>query len=146
MNRYEIAVALSEINNYDAAKRDEICARAIEFLTADESLLAEALQREAVDYNEAVAEIDRLNAQLAAPVAPQSQWMLITKPGQVKAGTRLRFDIGNDKYSETAKLILHPGTDQEEIIYNKRQNYYLITSMAIANKGSQKNVTYLAEP
>jgi hypothetical protein len=80
----------------------------------------------------------------AQPVA--SEWKSITAPGQVKVGTRLRFTIGDDKYSETAKLILHPGTDAEEIIYNKRKNYYLITSMAIVNLGSQKNVEYLATP
>lgn len=62
----------------------------------------------------------------------------------MKVGDKLRFTIGDEKYSEVAKLILHPGTDQEEIIYNKRRNYYLITSMAIANRGSQKNVRVLA--
>lgn len=75
----------------------------------------------------------------------QKEWLPITAPGQVKVGTKLRFTIGSEKYSETAKLILHAGTDEEEIIYNKRQNYYLITSMCMENKGSQKNVEYLAD-
>lgn len=70
-------------------------------------------------------------------------WQRITAPGQVKVGTKLRFNLGDYKYIRTAKLILHPGTDKEEIIYNKRQNYYLITSMAIANRGSQKNCEFL---
>lgn len=85
---------------------------------------------------------------LAAPATAAGSvpdgWHPITAPGQVKVGTKLRFTIGDDKYSETAKLILHPGTDKEEIIYNKPQNYYLITSMCMANKGSQKNVEFFA--
>ncbi|HJV75453.1 MAG TPA: hypothetical protein VJ654_14600 [Noviherbaspirillum sp.] len=72
-------------------------------------------------------------------------WQRITKPGQVNVGDKLRFTIGDDKYNETAKVILYPGTDKEEIIYNTRKNYYLITSMAIENKGSQKNVECFAQ-
>jgi hypothetical protein len=34
MNRFQVAVALSEINNYDAAKREEICTLAVDLLTA----------------------------------------------------------------------------------------------------------------
>lgn len=86
---------------------------------------------------------EKVRAEQAAQGERQPGWQPITAPGQVKAGTKLRFTIGDDKYSETAKLILHPGTDKEEIIYNKRQNYYLITSMSIANKGSQRNVEFL---
>lgn len=71
-------------------------------------------------------------------------WMPITAPGQVKVGTKLRFTIGDKAHNETAKLILQPGTDQEEIIYNKSRNFYLITSMSIRNEGSQKNVEFLA--
>jgi hypothetical protein len=80
----------------------------------------------------------------AKDVASASGWQPITKPGQVRVGDKLRFTIGDDRYSETAKELLHAGTEQEEIIYNKRRNYYLITSMAIANRGSQKNVEFLA--
>jgi hypothetical protein len=72
-------------------------------------------------------------------------WQPITKPGQVKVGDKLRFTIGDDKFSETAKVILHAGTDREEIIYNKRRNYYLITSLSIKNSGSSKNVEFLPQ-
>ena len=37
-DRHKICVALSEINNFDAAKREEICAQAIEMLTAAPAL------------------------------------------------------------------------------------------------------------
>lgn len=78
--------------------------------------------------------------------AEAASWKAITAPGQVKVGDKLRFTIGDKKYSQRAKLILHAGSDKEEIIYNRRQNYYLITSMAMANKGSQKDVQFLATP
>jgi hypothetical protein len=71
-------------------------------------------------------------------------WLPITAPGQVAVGDKLKFTIGEAEYRETVKQNLDPGTDKEELIYNKRRNYYLITSMAIANKGSQKNVRVLA--
>lgn len=71
-------------------------------------------------------------------------WRCITSPGQVKQGDKLHFTIGDETYVETAKAILFQGTDREEIIYNKRRNYYLITSMCMANQGSQKNVRFLS--
>ncbi|MGB6053776.1 MAG: hypothetical protein WBG17_00905 [Burkholderiaceae bacterium] len=90
-----------------------------------------------------VEEIPTIVAQ-PAPVLDAPTWKPITASGQVKVGDKLRFTIGSRSYRETAKLILHPATDREEIIYNKRQNYYLITSMAIKDKGSQKNVEFMS--
>lgn len=83
-----------------------------------------------------------------APAAPIAEvkpvaWKRITAPGQVKVGDKLRFNIGDDKFSETVKQILHPGTAREELIYNKHKNYYVITSNAITNFGSSKNVEFL---
>jgi len=75
-----------------------------------------------------------------------TQWQPITGAGQVKAGDALQFTIGDDRYSEVAKEILHAGTSVEEILYNKKRNYYLITSMAMENKGSQKNVRFKPAP
>jgi hypothetical protein len=95
---------------------------------------------EVIAYFQCSSEDHQAEAQQSKP-----DWQRITKPGSVKIGDKLRFTIGDDKYSETAKLILNAGTDKEEIIYNRRKNYYLITSMAIENKGSQKNVEFLAQ-
>lgn len=86
----------------------------------------------------------RPSAEPAGQQEVTPKWQRITKPGQVKVGDKLRFTIGDSKYSETAKRILNAGKCDEEIIYNKRRNYYLITSMAIANKGSSKNCEFLA--
>lgn len=71
-------------------------------------------------------------------------WQRVTAPGQVKVGTKIRFMLGDELRHETAKLILHAGTAKEEVIYNKRQNWYFITSMAMNGTGSQKNIEFLA--
>lgn len=85
-----------------------------------------------------------IDAHIDARTKDVADWKPISAPGQVNVGAKLRFTIGDEKFSETAKQILNAGVETEEIIYNKRKNYYLITSMAIQNKGSQKNVEFLA--
>lgn len=102
-----------------------------------------AIKRDDVAKNRSLSTPDVISA-IAASTKDASEWAPITAPGQVKVGTKLRFTIGDERFSETAKQILHPGTGEEEIIYNKRKNYYLITSMASQNKGSQKKVEFLA--
>lgn len=70
-------------------------------------------------------------------------WQSITAPGQVKVGDKLRFTIGDSNYNETVKQVLDAGTEREELIYNKRMNYYVITKNAMTNFGSSKNVQFL---
>ena len=73
-------------------------------------------------------------------------WIPLISAGQVKKGMKLRFKIGDKTYHEKAKLILNPGTSNEEVIYNIKQNYYFITSMVIAGHSSSKEVEFLAAP
>lgn len=87
-------------------------------------------------------------APIAAPTSADSQereatWQPITKPGQVKVGDKLRFELCGESKTHTVKLVLDAGTDREEIIYHKANNWYVITSNAIAGMGSQKNVEFL---
>lgn len=83
----------------------------------------------------------------AVKSAEPTGWKRITAPGQVKVGDKLRFTIGDSAYRETVKQILDPGTDREELIYNKRMNYYVITKNAMTDFGSSKNVEFQsAEP
>lgn len=88
------------------------------------------------------AAIDAACALVTARARIAPGWQPITAPGQVTVGDKLRFTIGDEPYNETVKEVLHPGTDKEELIYNKRKNYYLITSMSINNTGSQRNVLF----
>jgi len=75
---------------------------------------------------------------------PAADWQPVTRAGQVKVGDKLRFWIGDTGYAETASQILHAGTDAEEVIYNKRSNYYFITSMVIKGRSNHKRVEVLA--
>jgi hypothetical protein len=83
----------------------------------------------------------------SAPVveAPRSrEWQPVTGPGQVRKGDMLRFKIGDKRYDERAKQILHPGTDKEEVIYDKGRNFYFITAMVMSGFSNHKCVEVLA--
>ena len=86
------------------------------------------------------------NCPQAGDATPNAEpvWAALTEAGQVKKGDKLRFNIGDKAYSETARQILFAGTDKEEVVYNKYQNFYFITSMAINGSSSHKNVEILA--
>lgn len=76
---------------------------------------------------------------------PKAEWLYVAKAGQVKVGDKLKFKIGDREYRETAKQILHPGTDKEEIIYHMRENFYFITSMVISGNSNHKCVEVLTK-
>jgi hypothetical protein len=75
---------------------------------------------------------------------PALGWQPLAKAGQIQKGDKLRFICGDKAFEETARLILEPGTDKEEVVYNIRQNFYFITSMAIKGTSSHKCVEFLA--
>ncbi len=98
------------------------------------------------EYEE--ANKDRLDfaARLAVQGGQQAvspEWHSVTRAGQVKVGDKLRFKIGDKEYSQKAKLILRPGTDKEEVIYDKGRNFYFITSMVISGGSNHKQVEVL---
>ena len=66
-------------------------------------------------------------------------WVPLTLPGMVKQGDFIRFDLSGKQLIKRVKEVLNPGTEKEEIIYNRKRNYYLITSMAINGLSYQKN-------
>lgn len=70
-------------------------------------------------------------------------WQKLMTAGQVKKGDYVRFNLCGETKVHQVALILNAGTDKEEIIYHKRNNWYLITSMSIKGEGSQKNVEFL---
>jgi hypothetical protein len=71
-------------------------------------------------------------------------WEPVTRAGQVKVGDNLRFKVGDSDCNTRAKLILHAGTDKEEVIYDKGRNFYFITSMVVSGKSNHKGVQVLA--
>jgi len=71
------------------------------------------------------------------------EWRL-KSVGQVKAGDRISFDLGGNRICVIAKEVLNPGTDREEVIYNRKKNFYFITSMALDGTSTHKNVFILS--
>lgn len=71
-----------------------------------------------------------------------ARWKPVTGPGQVHHGDRVRFTIGDKQHQQRAKSILNWGTDKEEVIYDRGQNYYFITSMVANGTSNHKNVEY----
>ncbi|MEJ7807052.1 MAG: hypothetical protein WKG03_14155 [Telluria sp.] len=74
----------------------------------------------------------------------QHPWNPVTAAGQVRVGDKVRFKIGDNAYNQGAKLILHAGTDKEEVIYDKGRNFYFITSMVLSGGSNHKGVEFLA--
>lgn len=75
--------------------------------------------------------------------AEPNSWIKLEKAGQVRVGDKLCFTIGDKTYNERAKLILHAGTDKEEVIYDKGRNFYFITSMVLSGTSNHKNMRVL---
>lgn len=72
-----------------------------------------------------------------------ADWQSITAPGQVKVGDKLRFNIGDEQFNERVKQIINEGRADEELIYNKRKNYYVITKNILTGFGNVKNCQFL---
>jgi|GEM_PF-6256636 len=71
-----------------------------------------------------------------------AQWKPVTGPGQVRVRQRLRFTIGDKAHTATVKEIIKPGTDNEEIVYDRGRNFYFITSMVVSGTSHHKNVEF----
>lgn len=74
--------------------------------------------------------------------ATDAEWQPLRAAGQIHAGDRLRFNVGDRKIEASAKLILHQGTDLEEVVYDRKNNFYFITSMALEGTSSHKGVEF----
>jgi hypothetical protein len=71
-------------------------------------------------------------------------WNKITGYGQVKAGTPIRFTTSGNTIETLVAEVLFAGTDKEEIIYNKKNNYYFLVSMLLEGRSHAKEVEYFA--
>lgn len=98
---------------------------------------------------------ERVPTQQAAPAssgfangehtAQCADWKPVTGYGQVQEGDQLRFKVGDKDFHERAKLIMHPGTDKEEVVYDIGRNFYFITSMVIVGRSSHKGVEFQSQ-
>lgn len=73
-------------------------------------------------------------------------WQPLTGAGQVNSGDKLRFSIGDQKHLVLVSAITDKGTVREELIYDLKKNYYLITSMVISGESQAKNVEFMSMP
>jgi hypothetical protein len=119
----------------------------LKLIAAIRQLERELEQAKSAFEGSEAARKDAEQARAAAPVVevPRSrEWQPVTGPGQVRKGDMLRFKIGDKRYDERAKQILHPGTDKEEVIYDKGRNFYFITAMVMSGFSNHKCVEVLA--
>jgi hypothetical protein len=75
-----------------------------------------------------------------AQQAEASGWTSLAEPGQIQPGDFLSFTVGGKPICAPAQQVLFPGTDREEVVYNRQQNHYFITTMAVDGTSSHKGV------
>lgn len=69
-----------------------------------------------------------------------SGWAPLTGPGQIKEGDFVSFTVGDVPMCVKACMVLEPGTEREEVVYNRHRNFYFVTSMAVGGTSSHKRV------
>ncbi|MFI8479675.1 hypothetical protein ACIGCM_03800 [Pseudomonas sp. NPDC078700] len=74
------------------------------------------------------------------------QFVELRNAGQIKAGDELRFKVAGSVINAKAREVLNPGTEHEEVIYNRAKNHYFITAMAINGISTHKNVLVRIRP
>ncbi|MFY0997602.1 hypothetical protein [Pseudomonas juntendi] len=79
------------------------------------------------------------SAEPSAPVE-RGTWLPLSAPGQIQEGDWLCFTVQGSFICARACLIIDPGTDKEEIVYNRKKNHYFCTDMAIAGTSNHKRV------
>lgn len=81
----------------------------------------------------------------AQPAAGEqvATWVALTAAGQLRKGDKIRFRFGEETLTETVAMVLEAGTEREEIVYNRRRNFYFITGKALAGTSSAKHVEVL---
>ena len=91
----------------------------------------------ASDYEALLAERDALKKDA-------ERWRPLSAPGQIKAGDWLSFTVGGKFKCARVKEVLRPGSDREEVIWNRRKNFYFVTRMALDGSSNHKRVMIAA--
>lgn len=67
----------------------------------------------------------------------------LTKFGQVSEGDKIIIvDAAGKVTRGTARVVLNPGAETEEVIYNVSRNYYFIVHMFLAGESWAKSVLF----
>lgn len=75
--------------------------------------------------------------------APMASWEAMTRPGQIKKGDRLRLGMNDKTLTVTALEILNPGQPTEEIVYNRKRNFFFIVSKVLEGSSYVKTVEFM---
>lgn len=87
------------------------------------------------------ADVLKLHPRLAqAAQVSGGGWRPLANQGQIQPGDYLSFTVGGRALCVKAQQVLFAGTDREEVVYNRRQNHYFITAMAMEGTSSHKAV------
>jgi hypothetical protein len=99
----------------------------------------------------AADEYIQLLPQPAPPTAPQDGapaaevvdgWVRLTAPGQIRSGDDLKIKWRDTVIEARAAEVLRPGSDKEEVVYNRKKNHYFIVSMVLDGTESHKEVMF----
>lgn len=125
------------------AEAKEVAANAAPIALSAPTQVTAAMWKAAHDSMESDGDL-ALALQEALNAAPQSRqtdrWQIVTKPGQIEVGDWLSFTVAGCLICAKARDVLNPGTDREEVIYNRARNYYFITRMAADGTSTHKGV------
>lgn len=83
---------------------------------------------------------DYCNTPLYTSPIATGAWQPLEAAGQIKQGDWLSFTVAGSFFCAQAKLIIGPGTEKEEIVYNRQKNHYFVTSMAVDGTSTHKGV------
>lgn len=83
---------------------------------------------------------DYCNTPLYTSPPDTGAWRPLELAGQIQQGDWLSFTVAGSFFCAQAKLIIYPGTDKEEIVYNRQKNQYFVTSMAVDGTSTHKGV------
>jgi len=75
-------------------------------------------------------------------VSPEviEKWKPLNRAGQIQVGDWLQIMMAGRFICTQAKLVINAGTAREEIVYNRKNNHYFITSMVLDGTSNHKDV------
>ena len=126
------------LNDYGMAVPPAVVLELIGRLEVSESmegLYTSTVTVERAELEQTKRELDQIKAE-----SDTSAWQPLEATGQIKQGDWLSFTVAGSFFCVQAKLIIDPGTEKEEIVYNRQKNHYFVTSMAVDGTSTHKGV------
>lgn len=129
---------IGQIDNMVAGLLQDVSILRAQLAKAD-TLLCRAYRVAPPELGRDIQAVLSVSAEPSAPVE-LGPWLPLSAPGQIQEGDWLCFTVSGSFICAQARLIICPGTDKEEIVYNRKKNHYFCTDMAIAGTSNHKGV------